>query len=155
MKELYRRGWAGFGKLILMLSVASLVTTPGYGAVGDDPASVIATRTAPGETTAFVCGSGGFLIVQFFLGSALVSEVESGTTCSPVIAAPGSGLPVADAIQYVDENLDDFFPVLFDGDLFGGLGIPSSPVAPITIVSPDTPIESPKLSVIPGFEALR
>ena len=125
------------GRIALAAVLGILGMAPVHAAIGDDPASVIATRTAPGETTAFVCGSSGFIIVQFFLGTAIVSEIESGTTCTPGVAIGGPGLPAADAVQYVDENLNDFFPLLFDGDLFGDFGIPSSPFLPPAFLGGD------------------
>ena len=78
-------GWlkGRFWRVLIGSVAVSLGLSPSYGAIGDEPAAVIATRTAPGETTAFVCGRAGFVIVQFFLSGALVSEIESGDTCSP------------------------------------------------------------------------
>lgn len=76
-----------------------------FAAAGDDPASVIETRTGPGETTSQSCGSNRFIDVTFLLGSTVVSTIESGTPCSGGGGGGGSTPLSADLQSMVERDL--------------------------------------------------
>lgn len=87
--------------------LASLLSAPSaHAGAGDDPAGVIASRTAPGETTSQSCGGNGFVIVTFSVGSSVVSTVESGTPCSSGGGGGSSGgsTPADSELQAIIEN---------------------------------------------------
>jgi len=93
--------------LMLSLILVGLApwNQPAFAAAGDDPASVIATRTGPGETTSQSCGSNGFIMVSFFLGSVLVSSIESGTTCSGGGGGGTSNATAPDVQSQLEQDL--------------------------------------------------
>lgn len=76
---------------ICSFSVATLWSAQAFAAAGDDSASDIASRTAPGETTSQSCGPNGFVIVTFLSGGTVVSTIESGTSCIPGGGGGGGG----------------------------------------------------------------
>lgn len=92
------------------LAFTSLVTLvffavpSAHAGAGDDPASVIATRTAPGETTSQSCGGNGFVVVTFSVGSSVVSTVESGTPCSSGGSSGGGSTPPPSDLQAIIDN---------------------------------------------------
>ncbi len=76
---------------------------------GDPSATFIAGNAAPGETTSTNCLPNGYLEVVFSLGGAVVSRIESGTTCTPG-SGSGSGSSSSRGFD------DDLFTAGWDSD---------------------------------------
>ncbi len=107
---------------------------PALAAAGDDPASVIATRTATGETTRIVNGPAGFQVVIFFdAGGTEVSRIESGTPntgVTPPPPTPPGGAYAQAAADQVRSAAENFIPGLNgNADLPAVFGIPFFPGA--------------------------
>lgn len=95
---------------LVVMSLVTLVffaVPSAHAGAGDDPASVVASRTAPGETTSQSCGGNGFVVVTFSVGSSVVSTVESGTPCSSGGTSGGSSggsTPLPSDLQAIIDN---------------------------------------------------